>query len=75
MMPESVDGVEEKRKFLRAIEAAYIRAVIHRADAPIIEQPLTFCPKGRRKWIASLRTHGSSNYVKSFGFQNWGVLL
>jgi hypothetical protein len=66
----SADGVEEKRKYLRAIEAAYSRALIHRADALIIEQPLTFCTKGRRKWIAGFSTHGSSNYVKSFGFQN-----
>jgi len=70
---DGVNGVEGKRKYPRAIEAAYSRAVIHRVDA--LEQPLTFCSKGRQKWIASLRTHGSSNYVKSLAFQSWGVLL
>jgi hypothetical protein len=55
---DGVNGVEGKRKYPRAIEAAYSRAVIHRVDALVIEQPLTFCSKGRREWISSLRTHG-----------------
>jgi hypothetical protein len=71
----NADGVEEIRKYLRAIEAACSHGVIYRADALIIEQLFTFYSKGRRKWLASLRTHGSSNHAKSFGFQNWGMLL
>jgi hypothetical protein len=71
----NADGVEEIRKYLRAIEAACSHGVICRADALIIEQLLAFYSKGRRKWLASLRPHGSSNHVKSFRFQNWGMLL
>jgi hypothetical protein len=59
-MPEacmSADSVEGKRKYPLAIEAASSRAVIHQVDALIIEQPLTLCSKGHRKWMASLRTH------------------